>query len=231
MLRPSNSMVPAVGSSAASTSFDVVVLPHPDSPTSPSVSPEPMVKLTPSTALTTPRALPKSEPPTGKCLRRSRTASSELSTRGGLLDGQPAPHVAVTVRAVLPGLLDAAPVGRPLAAGMEGAAGREGREVRRLARNAVERLPDGELRDRVEQRPGVRMAGAVEEAAYRLHLHDLARVHHADPVAHLRDDPEVVRDEDQRDAGRALEILQQIQVLELDRDVEVGGGLVGNDEA
>jgi len=33
------------------------------------------------------------------------------------------------------------------------------------------------------------------------------------------------------DAGRALEILQQIQVLELDRDVEVGGGLVGDDEA
>src|SRR6266705_668632 len=144
MLRPSNSMVPAVGSSAASTSFDVVVLPHP--------------------------ALPKSEPPTGKCLRRSRTASSELSTRGGLLlDGQPAPHVAVTVRAVLPGLLDAAPVGRPLAAGVEGAASREGREVRRLARNAVERLPDAELRNRVEQRPGVRMAGAVEEVAYRLH--------------------------------------------------------------
>src|SRR5262245_4722770 len=230
MLRPSNSMRPAVGSSAASTSFDVVVLPQPDSPTSPSVSPAPIVKLIPSTALTMPRGLPKSEPPTGKCLRRSRTASSGLSTRGPLLERHPAAHTAVAVEALLGRLLGAAALDRSRAAGMEGASGREGREIRRVARNTVERLADAELRDRVEERLRVGMPGAVEETAHRLHLHDLARVHHADPVAHLGDDAEVVRDEDQRDAGRALEILQQIQVLELDRDVEVGGGLVGDDD-
>src|SRR5713101_2040450 len=111
-------MAPAVGSSAASTSFDVVVLPHPDSPTSPSVSPGLIVKLIPSTALTTPRVLPKSEPPTGKCFRRSRTSSSGLSTPGGLLvDGQPAPHVAaVAVQVVLPRFLDPATIHHLLAA-------------------------------------------------------------------------------------------------------------------
>src|SRR5262249_38320323 len=231
MLRPSNSMLPAVGVSAARTSFDVVVLPQPDSPTSPSVSPGPIVKLIPSTAFTIPRGLPKSDPPTGKCFRRSRTASSGLSTRGLLLEGHPATHAAVTVEALLGRLLDAATLDRSRAAGMKGASGREGREIGRLARNAVERLTDAQLRDRVEERLRVGMPGAVEEAAHRLHLHDLARVHHADPVAHLGDDAEVVCDEDQRDAGRALEILQEIQVLQLDRDVEVGGGLIGDDDA
>src|SRR5215510_15403073 len=188
MLRPSNSMQPAVGASAASTSFDVVVLPQPDSPTSPSVSPGPIVKLIPSTALTMPRGLPKSEPPTGKCFRRSRTASSGLSTRGPLLERQPAARAAIAVETLLSRLLDAAVLDRARAAGMKSASGREGREIRRLARNAVERLAHAELRDRVEERLGIGMPGAIEEAAHRLHLHDLARVHHADPVAHLGDD-------------------------------------------
>src|SRR5262245_1614533 len=113
MLRPSNSMLPAVGASAASTSLDVVVLPQPDSPTSPSVSPGPIVKLMPSTALTMPRGLPKSEPPTGKCFRRSRTARSGLSTRGPLLEGHPAAHAAITVEVLLRRLLDAATFDRP----------------------------------------------------------------------------------------------------------------------
>src|SRR4029453_19488184 len=118
MLRPSNSMLPAVGASAASTSFDVLVCPQPVSPTSPSVSPGPFVKLIPSTALTIPRGLPKSDPPTGKCFRRSRTASSGLSTRGPLLEGHPAAHAAATVEALLGRLLDAAKIARPRDGGM-----------------------------------------------------------------------------------------------------------------
>src|SRR5262245_42257521 len=123
-------MVPAVGVSAASTSFDVVVLPQPDSPTSPSVSPDLIVKLIPSTALTTPRVRPKSAPPMGKCFCRSRTSRSGLSTAGGLLlDGQPAPRGPVAVQALLPGLLDPAAIHHPPAAGVKRAAGREGREI------------------------------------------------------------------------------------------------------
>src|SRR5262249_8265001 len=146
-----------VGASAASTSFDVVVLPQPDSPTSPSVSPEPIVKLIPSTALTIPRGLPKSDPPTGKCFRRSRTASSGLSTSDLLLQGHPAAHAAVAVEALLRRLLDAAALDRSRAARMKGASDREGRKIRRLARNAVERLPDPEFRDRIEERLRVGM--------------------------------------------------------------------------
>src|SRR5262245_40165142 len=126
-------MVPAVGSSAASTSFEVVVLPHPDSPTSPSVSPGLMVKLIPSTAVTTARERPKSEPPTGKCVRRSRTCRSGLSTRGEPVEGQPAPDRAVAVQVALTRFFLAAAVHGPRTAGMEAAAGREIRQIRGLA--------------------------------------------------------------------------------------------------
>ena len=53
----------------------VVVFPHPLSPTSPSVSPLRMKKLTPSTALTTPTTLEEKKPLVmGKCFFRSFTS-------------------------------------------------------------------------------------------------------------------------------------------------------------
>ena len=109
------------------------------------------------------------------------------------------------------------------------AGGRVGK-VRGLARDDVQRLPGAELRDRVQQRSRVGMLGVVEQAAHRLHLHDLAGVHHRNLVAHLGHDPQVVGDEDEGHAGRALQVLQQIQVLELDGHVEIGRGLVGDDD-
>src|SRR5262245_55561647 len=172
----------------------------------------------------------KSEPPIGKCFWRSRTSRSGLSTRRSLLDRRPAPNAAGAVQIVLLRLLVPAAVQRPRAAWMEAAPDREAREIRRLAWDAAKRFLDPEPRDRIEQRPRVGMAGPVEHTPHRLHFHDLAGVHHRDPVAHRGDDAEVVRDEDQRDAGRPLEVLQQIQILELDRDVEVRGGLVRDDD-
>jgi len=49
---PSNVTVPDVGFSTWTRARPVVDLPHPDSPTRPSVSPSPNVKLTPATACT-----------------------------------------------------------------------------------------------------------------------------------------------------------------------------------
>src|SRR5262249_61529493 len=97
-------MVPAVGCSAARMSFEVVVLPQPDSPTSPRLSPWLMVKLTPSTALTQPRFLPSREPPTAKYFLRPRT-SSNGSGMFGLLEGQPAPDSPAVAQVFLPGFL------------------------------------------------------------------------------------------------------------------------------
>src|ERR1700730_7190847 len=54
MSSPPNRMGPAVGGSCSRISFAGVVLPHPDSPISPKVSPGQMAKSTPSTAFTQP---------------------------------------------------------------------------------------------------------------------------------------------------------------------------------
>ena len=62
---PSKRTDPLVGRSSWRTQRPVVVLPQPDSPTRPSVSPRRIVKLTPSTARTTPTCRPKKPLETG----------------------------------------------------------------------------------------------------------------------------------------------------------------------
>jgi hypothetical protein len=67
-----------------------------------------------------------------------------------------------------------------------------------------------------------------EESAALRQLDDLSGVHHRDPVRHLCHDGQVVRDEEQRHAALLLQLEQQLEDLRLDRDVERGGGLVGD---
>ena len=74
--RPSNSTSPAVGSISRSTQRPVVLLPQPDSPTTPSVSPAASSKLTPSTACTWSTTRRSTPPRIGKCFFRSLTCSS-----------------------------------------------------------------------------------------------------------------------------------------------------------
>jgi hypothetical protein len=71
---------------------------------------------------------------------------------------------------------------------------------------------------------------AVEQIPHRAVLDDPAGVHHRHPVAHARYDAEVVGDEDYRHPGVALQVLQQIEILRLDRDIQIGGGFVGDDQ-
>src|SRR5262245_7826965 len=70
-------MSPAVGVMSFMIIRPVVVLPQPDSPTSPTVSPRPISKLIPSTARTA-RAGPRPKRPwrTGKCFTRLLTSRS-----------------------------------------------------------------------------------------------------------------------------------------------------------
>src|SRR5215813_7532175 len=206
MLRPSNSMTPAVGSSAARMSLEVVVLPQPDSPTKPSVSPALMVKLMPSTAFTQPRTLPNRRLATGKCFLRSRTSSNSSLTRH-LLACQPAPGSSSVPYGLLTWFLAAATIECMLAARMEATAVGQVRQIRRLAGDAVERLLRAELRYGVEQRFGVRVPGMIEEAPHRLHLDDFTSIHHRHLVTHLGDDTQVVRDEDEGNTTRTLELL------------------------
>ena len=59
-------------------------------------------------------------------------------------------------------------------------------------------------------------------------LHDPPGVHHRDLVRDVRDDSQVVGDQDQPHLALALEIREQFHDLGLDCDVEGGSGLVGD---
>src|SRR5262245_3307395 len=225
MSRPSYRIEPSVGVSCSKISFEVVVLPQPDSPMRPSVSPGPIAKSTPSTAFTAEVSRPNSPRRTGKCFFSPRT-----SRTGGAMFQKPAAGDGVTEPEVRR-LRGGATLHRLTAAGMEGTPGWQAREVRRLPGNRVERLLAAELRHRAQQRARVRVLRVVEQLLHRRLLDDLASIHHRDAIAHLGDDAEVVRHEDQRHAGLALDVLEQIEVLRLDRHVEVGGGLIGDDQA
>src|SRR5438552_2546658 len=140
--RPSKAIVPAVGVSCSRISLDVVVLPQPDSPMSPSVSPAWMVKSTPSTAFTT-LAPPSSRCRAGKCFFKFRA-----SRTGDAIAHQPAAGDAVVAGVNVLRLVGRAAREHFRAARVKGAARGQAGEVRRLARDRVERLLAAELRHR-----------------------------------------------------------------------------------
>ena len=61
-------------------------------------------------------------------------------------------------------------------------------------------------------------------------LDDLAEVHDRDPLAEVPHHRQVVRDEDERQVQLALQVAQQVDHLRLDRDVQRGDRLVGDDQ-
>ncbi len=85
-------------------------------------------------------------------------------------------------------------------------------------------------RQRVQQRPGVGVAGVAEQLARPRGLHDPARVHHGDPVGPAGHHAQVVTDQDDRRAQFRPEPAEQVQDLLLHGDVECGGGLVGDQQ-
>src|ERR1700730_5614741 len=108
-------------------SLDVVVLPQPDSPTSPSVLPGDSVNEIESTARTSPACQPSIPPRTGKCLvrfftsRRGVPALTALPSRGGMEPA--AAHLPVS-HWECRGRLDAATIHDVRATRREGASGR-----------------------------------------------------------------------------------------------------------
>ena len=61
-------------------------------------------------------------------------------------------------------------------------------------------------------------------------LHDLARVHHADPIAQRADHPEVVGDEQDRGIGLVAQRPDQVEDACLDRGIETGRGLIEHEQ-
>ena len=130
--------------------------------------------------------------------------------------------------------------GRPLAlaarvgmraAGVEGAAtGRIQRIGHLAAHRRAGATGHADVRDRVEQHPGVRMAWCGEQPDLVRNLDQPAQVHHADPVADVAHHGEVVGDEEVGQAAAALQVLHDVEHLGLDGDVERRGRLVADEE-
>src|SRR5581483_2456933 len=126
-------MVPAVGVSCSRISFEVVVLPHPDSPISPRVSPAATAKSTPSTALTRPiLRRGKGAVLTAKCLARPATSSRDDIAFLRFLRRQPAARPPGRGQPGLGRRLAGGARQRLGAARVEGAAARQMRQVGRL---------------------------------------------------------------------------------------------------
>ena len=72
--------------------------------------------------------------------------------------------------------------------------------------------------------------GSANSVVHRRLLDDLAAVHHGDPVGHLGHHAEVVGDQHHARAGVGLQLAHQVEDLRLDRDVERGRRLVGDEQ-
>src|SRR3954469_4888542 len=138
MSLPPTRIEPAVGSISRSTVRPTVDLPQPDSPTSASVSPSRIEKLTPSTAYTVPPARCKMPLRIGKCFFKSSTSSTIGALRIlGSVEFARAPAGGPVAGALLfvIGIGGAAAIDRMRAARREHAAGRKIHQRRHGAGN------------------------------------------------------------------------------------------------
>jgi len=107
---------------------------------------------------------------------------------------------------------------------MEGAAGRRRKGTRKLAPNGILDGPSAgsRLRGGADQRLCVRgVAGACEQLGGRPDLHDAPEIHHGNAVAQVLHQPQVMGDEDQREAEPTLKLEEQVDNLRL-ADVRKG---------
>ena len=115
------------------------------------------------------------------------------------------------------------------AARVEAAAGRDARRVGRLAGEDLRRHPLALGHDR-QQRARVRMARVRQQLLGRPLLDDPAEVHDRDPVGDVPREPEVVGDDEDRDAGLAHQPEHQREDLAAHRGVEAGDRLVRHEQ-
>jgi hypothetical protein len=85
-----------------------------------------------------------------------------------------------------------------------------------------------ETRGRLKQCPGVWMTWAIENFANGGLFDDASGIHDGDIVAHVRDNAEIMSDEQKREIEFLPQSSQQIQILQLNGRVERRRCLVGN---
>ena len=104
-------------------------------------------------------------------------------------------------------------------------------QVRRGAVDGGQGLALGaQLRQRLQQRPGVGVPCVVEDLFHGAVLDDLARVHNGHAVGHVCHNAQVMGDVDDRHAQLFLQVTDQLQDLRLNGHVQCGGGLVADQD-
>ena len=151
-------------------------------------------------------------------------AETPVSTRNGLAR-KPAPGYSTTSwstssRRSFIGWLLASAAGRGARVGARRAAGGRVRAARGLLSSRIASNSDWVYSWRRVGEDRARGAG----------LHDPAVAHHRDPVAQVGDDAEVVGDDQHAHVELRLQVTEQVEHLGLDRDVEGGGRLVGDEQ-
>ena len=99
--------------------------------------------------------------------------------------------------------------------------------LNRLQRAAAVRL---EIGYSPEQPARVRVCGGPENVLLRAYFHQAARVHDGDAIGNLRDDSQVMRNEEHRQSKLDSQLSQQFQNLRLDGHVERRGRFIGNQQ-
>src|SRR5579883_1574590 len=230
---PSKMTWPPFGSYRRTIVCASVLLPQPDSPTRPKVSPTRTSNETSSTARSRTGRLRK-PPPTGKNFFRLRTLRiGAASVAAAVL------MLAGCCMAAFPSLDVSGGGGRLFDTGCrtdlarEPAAARWGEQIgwRALDRDQPIAHARPEPRHRTQQAGGIGMQGALEDGVGARLLDHVASVHDDHALADLRYHAEVVRDQHHRCAHIAREAADQIEQLRLDRHVECGGRLVGDQQA
>ena len=238
MSAPLTRIVPPVGSSRRETQLPTVVLPLPDSPTRPSTSPGAIENDTPSTA--------SHDAPVGV----------DAASDGEVLDEPDhVEHRLTPVRAHV--VATGTSPGWKHATRWSGRTGRSSGTSDRLSSSARGHrsanahdvgsscsdgtrpgiscrrpfAPGARPRDRAEQADRVRVLRVREQLVDGRLLHLAARVHDEHAVGDVRDDAEVVRDQDDRRPEPLAQLAQQVEDARLDRHVEGGRRLVGDQDA
>src|SRR2546425_624918 len=200
---------PSVGSISRKRSRPNVVLPHPLSPTSATVSPRRITRSTPSTAWTVAMARWRSPPLTAKCFLRPRAARriSLRSLLGGgtraLLRVQMAGDSPIRTVGEELRFLHTTSIESEFATRVEAASGRRRQQIRNdpgYRRERRSRLEALALRrnDRLQEALRVRVQRIREQIGHGRGLDDLSGVHHGDPIAELRNHREVMGDVEDR---------------------------------
>ena len=219
-----------------------VVLPQPDSPTSPSVSPRQIAAETPPRARTEVPCWPKifvrssisirGSPRLSTCATPSRSAAiarGSSCARSWKKQRLTWPRPTCTSSGLS--------VWQTSLASAQRSANTQPGQIRadrgQVARDRVQSaviLAHAAARDAAQQADGVRMPRIVQDLLGRAFLDHLARVEHPDPRAHLADHAEVVADEQHGGMELGLESGDEVEHLGLDRGVEAGGRLVEDQE-